>query len=39
MTRLADLMKQASPLMPVARYAEPLDVGTLVHMVGELRSN
>jgi hypothetical protein len=28
-----------TPLMPVIRYAEPLDVGTPVRTVGELRSN
>jgi hypothetical protein len=28
-----------TPLMPVIRYAQPLDVGTLVRPVGELRSN
>ena len=28
-----------TPLMPVIRYAEPLDVGTLVRTVGEVRSN
>ena len=28
-----------TPLMPVIRYAEPLDVGTPVQTVGELRSN
>jgi len=28
-----------TPLMPVIRYAEPLDVGTSVQTVGELRSN
>jgi hypothetical protein len=28
-----------TPLMPVIRYAEPLDVGTPVGTVGELRSN
>jgi hypothetical protein len=28
-----------TPLMPVIRYAQPLDVGTPVRTVGELRSN
>jgi hypothetical protein len=28
-----------TPLMPVIRYAEPVDVGTPVRTVGELRSN
>ena len=28
-----------TPLMPVIRYAEPLDVGTPVRTVGEVRSN
>jgi len=28
-----------TPLMPVIRYAEPLDAGTAVQTVGELRSN
>jgi len=28
-----------TPLMPVIRYAEPLDAGTTVQTVGELRSN
>jgi hypothetical protein len=38
MTRRAELMKQAPPLMPVIRYAAPPDVDAPVRTVGELRS-
>jgi hypothetical protein len=37
MTWLADLMKQAPPLMPVIRDGRPPDVDTPVRTVGDLR--